>query len=359
MHRVVHLITTISRGGAENQLVTLVSEQVKSGREVTVIYLKGNPELSPVFRSAGAAVLDILAKKSFIRQIITLRKFLNYNECILHAHLPKAELLAAICARKNFLVISKHNSEQFFPKAPRFLSLLLARYVYRKSRQCVFISKAVLNFLLNNREVYSSKKNKVVYYGIATKKCKKSLKKHLENKITIGTIARIVDQKDYSTLIKAFKIYRDYNKHAKLLVFGEGNRQNEMIQLTKELRISSHVNWRGRTSRVGTAFRQMDIFVLASKYEGFGLVLLEAMQHSVPIIASRASAIPEVTGVKYPGLFQPGDVDDLVFKLKQAQAFAFLKSLISGYENRLSNFGASKMLRHIDSVYAEATKVDK
>ena len=40
MHKVVHVITTISRGGAENQLVTLVSEQVKSGREVMVIYLK-------------------------------------------------------------------------------------------------------------------------------------------------------------------------------------------------------------------------------------------------------------------------------------------------------------------------------
>jgi glycosyltransferase involved in cell wall biosynthesis len=357
MHKVIHVITTISRGGAENQLVTLVSEQVKSGREVTVIYLKGDPELSLIIRSTGAKVLDILAKKNFIRQIITLRKFLKGNECIVHAHLPKAELLSAICVRKNFLVLSKHNSEQFFPKAPRFVSFLLARYVYRKSQQCIFISKAVLIFLLNNREVYTNKKNKIIYYGVSPKKYENRLNKHLEKKVTIGTIARIVDQKDYATLIKAFKIYRDYNKHAKLLIIGDGNKKNEMVQLTKDLKISSNVDWMGRTNKISDVLKQMDVFVLASKYEGFGLVLLEAMQESVPIIASRTSAIPEVTGKSYPGLFQPGDVDDLVRRLKKAQTFEFQKLLVSRYKKRLVKFSASKMRSNMDSAYSDATKV--
>ena len=54
MTDVLHVITTINRGGAENQLVVLVREQVKSGLDVTVVYLKGEPELEQEFLAAGA-----------------------------------------------------------------------------------------------------------------------------------------------------------------------------------------------------------------------------------------------------------------------------------------------------------------
>ena len=49
MTNVLHVITTINRGGAENQLVVLVREQVKSGLDVTIVYLKGEPELEQEF----------------------------------------------------------------------------------------------------------------------------------------------------------------------------------------------------------------------------------------------------------------------------------------------------------------------
>ena len=59
MKSVVHLITTIARGGAENQLKVVVREQVRSGFKVKVIYLKDFPELRQELQNSGAEVINI------------------------------------------------------------------------------------------------------------------------------------------------------------------------------------------------------------------------------------------------------------------------------------------------------------
>jgi hypothetical protein len=63
---IVHLITTICRGGAETQLLTLVREQIKLGHKVSIYYLKGEPELELDFASAGASVHHLLSGENFV-----------------------------------------------------------------------------------------------------------------------------------------------------------------------------------------------------------------------------------------------------------------------------------------------------
>lgn len=72
--------------------------------------------------------------------------------------------------------------------------------------------------------------------------------------------------------------------------------------------------WLGRTDRIIESLKLMDCFVLASQYEGFGLVLLEAMSANIPIVASNVSAIPEVLGIEHPLLSTPGDPNDFAKK---------------------------------------------
>ena len=104
--KVTHLITTIERGGAEKQLLTLASEQVQSGLNVFVLYLKGKPDLRNEFEVAGVEVNNLLVGKSFLKQIFLLSKYLRKNPSPVHAHLPKSELLAAIVVTKKYLVFS-------------------------------------------------------------------------------------------------------------------------------------------------------------------------------------------------------------------------------------------------------------
>lgn len=354
MLEVTHLITTISRGGAENQLLTLVAEQNKCGRKIRIIYLKDKPELSKELVSAGAEVLDFIADRNPLYQIYLLRKFLKGKKVILHAHLPRAELIASLTGGPNILIATKHNTERFFPHAPKFVSRILARIVYYKFDKCVFISKAVMDYLSKIKEIQLGSKNIVVYYGIE-KNIKFKLKKQNEL-INIGTIARVVDQKDYPTLISAFTLFHKKFPETRLIIVGEGRAKNDIVKLTQNLGVDKFITWVGKVVDVNSLLNEMDLFILSSKYEGFGLVLLEAMQNMVPIIASNNSAIPEVLGKNYLGLFDTGDKIDLYEKMVSARSIDFRKKLVLGYENRLDKFGSGKMIANIENIYKELEK---
>jgi len=69
---IYHVITTINRGGAENQLLVLVAEQISKGYQVTIIYLKGNPELRNEFTNLGATVINSVSRFSVTVQPIAI-----------------------------------------------------------------------------------------------------------------------------------------------------------------------------------------------------------------------------------------------------------------------------------------------
>jgi glycosyltransferase involved in cell wall biosynthesis len=111
------------------------------------------------------------------------------------------------------------------------------------------------------------------------------------------------------------------------------------------------VKFLGRTPFIHTKISSWDIFVLTSRYEGFGMVLLEALQCGRPIIASNNSAIPEVLGQDYPWLFNTSDVSDLLQKIisliQDSNNFDFLRYA----ENRLHLFDPRKMALQLNAVY--------
>ena len=148
MTKVYHLITTISRGGAENQLVVLVKEQVKQGLEVHIVYLKGVAELEQELISAGGFVHHELVGKSPLVQPWHLARLIARENVIVHAHLPRAELVGLATVGNFRFIATRHNAESFFPGAPKFLSRFLSRLVERRATRIIAISNSVKEFLL-------------------------------------------------------------------------------------------------------------------------------------------------------------------------------------------------------------------
>ena len=163
--KVTHLITTIERGGAEKQLLTLTNEQVQSGIKVEVIFLKGKPELKKEFEESGVEVNQLLVGKNFLKQISLLSKHLRKNPSPVHAHLPKSELLTAIVVPKKYFVFTRHNSEPFWPGGPRIISNLLSKFVCKRASQGIAISNAVKSYLIKRGDITTDYTIDVVYYG--------------------------------------------------------------------------------------------------------------------------------------------------------------------------------------------------
>jgi glycosyltransferase involved in cell wall biosynthesis len=351
MQSVTHIITTIERGGAENQLLILVKEQIRSGRAVRVIFLKGNPELEQAFVTAGAVVIGSLKGRNPMIQVSQLVTILENNRrTILHCHLPRAELVTTLANLKIKypLVISRHNSETFFPGAPNFVARRLSRFVTARANFVVAISKAVHEFLIQNREISPKCPMGVVYYGYPRTDALPHLRQK-GAKIIIGTIARLAPQKDIPTLLKAFKNLYD-NKHYELVIVGDGVLKEELTRQAESMSLFN-VTWRGKVSDVSIELARMDVFVLPSLYEGFGLVLLEAMNAGVPILAARNSAIPEVLGENYPYLFETSNDIELTVLLRKIIDEDRYKLAELGFE-RLQHFTTTKMLENLDQVYA-------
>jgi glycosyltransferase involved in cell wall biosynthesis len=361
--KITHLITTIERGGAEKQLLTLAIEQVQSGIKVEVIFLKGNPGLKKEFEESGVEVNILLVGKSFLKQISLLSKHLRKNPSPVHAHLPKSELLAAIVVPNKHFIFTRHNSEPFWPGGPRIISNLLSKFVCKRASQGIAISNAVKSYLIKRGEIPTGYNINVVYYGFqknsptnsAGLKSIISLIQSQSSNFKIGTIGRLVPQKDYPTLLNAFSNVLKSAPKTDLYVVGEGYLQKELIKLSKTLGVNDKVHWLGKTEYVNEFLSKIDLFILSSKYEGFGLVLLEAMVAKKPIIAANNSAIPEVLGKIYEGLFSTGDANALAQQIKTAISDEnFSKRLVNSYSSQLDFFDPSKMNRNIENVYSNA-----
>lgn len=354
MTSVLHLITTIKRGGAENQLLVLVKEQVRSGLKVHVVYLKDEPELIQDFQEVGAIVHNELRGLKPFSQPFALRKLLHKEISIVHAHLPRAELVGLFCPAAFTFITSRHNAEPFFLNAPKFLSNLLARLVCYRAKAVIAISSAVKDFLLEQGEIKDMKKAKVVLYGYVPHFDSPRATKSSSGKIyNIGTISRLTDQKDIPTMLNAFKEYLATVPTARLFILGEGQLEKQLETMCSRMFAENTVAFLGRSSKIYEFLEKLDAFILTSKYEGFGMVLLEAMDAGVPIIASRNSAIPEVLGADFPGLCQTGNVSDFKAKMEMLNNKEYRQSILDQQKERLAIFDSSTMERKISSIYFE------
>jgi glycosyltransferase involved in cell wall biosynthesis len=361
--KITHLITTIERGGAEKQLLTLASEQVESGLKVEVFFLKGKLDLKNEFEESGVEVNNLLVGKSFLKQIFLLSKHLRKNPSPVHAHLSKSELLASIVVQNKNFIFSRHNAEPFWPGGPRIISNLLSKFVCIRAFQGIAISNAVRSYLIKRGEIPNGYTINVVYYGFqkdnSTNAAGLGLITNIMNgqssNYKIGTIGRLVPQKDYPTLLGAFSNVLKSLPNSDLFVVGEGYLQKDLIESSKSLGINDKVHWLGKTEYIKEFLSKIDLFILPSKYEGFGLVLLEAMVAKKPIIAANNSAIPEVLGKTYEGLFSTGDIEALAQQIKAAISDnSFSERLVKSYSSQLNLFDSSDMNRNIKNVYSNA-----
>ena len=122
----------------------------------------------------------------------------------------------------------------------------------------------------------------------------------------------IEPRKNLETLFKAFRIIRNKYDLDLIVAGGFGWRFEEIITIPQELGIERNVMFTGYTSEkdLSLLYNYAKLFILPSLYEGFGIPPLEAMACGTPVIASNASAIPEVVG-DAALLFNPHDHEEL------------------------------------------------
>lgn len=329
------------------------------GVQVKVVPLKGTPELLEEFLGLGVAVDLSLLRKNFLTQLlfITCKRM---KSDIWHAHLPQAELLLALTGKRK-VVASRHYGGKFYPSAPNFLSTFLSRVASRKASQIIAISDFVAMYLKNSREVSQLKVVSVVRYGFDQSEFNKGInfgddkKNRTERFVKFGTLARLSPEKDLETMIRGFSEYsKGVSDKPKLEIYGEGGERHELTRLINDLKLNQQVFLKGRTALVAKTLREFDCFILSSRFEGFGMVLLEAMAADLPIVCSRIPAALEVLGEDGAATyFATGNPTDLSKALEEIEK-QNQQTRHTQQQLRLELFRAGEMAESIMAVYRKA-----
>ena len=317
--KILHVITTLSVGGAEVHLWELLSGLSRAKYHIELAYFKEEAQearsMVEDFRGLGIPVHDLggtarLSAKA-LGGLFGLISKNRYD--LVHSHLFRADLYASL-ALLFFpgikLVNSVHNPEDFYT---RKLVSLAARFAAARQSRTVVISKAVEAHLARHLKIPPLKMD-LIYYGLKPKN-KTGLDFRKEYGIPpeaplVGTIGRLSRQKGHPVLIRAMTQVCREVPEARLIIVGHDDQglRPDLEASIRALGLEGRVILAGFRDEVPDIMATLDLFCLPSLWEGFGMVLIEAMAEARPIVASSVGSIPEVvedgeTGVLVP----PGD----------------------------------------------------
>jgi len=367
--KILHISKMKGVSGSENHLLTLLSGLNKERFEVHLFILAESRHVPLLhdyrnrLQQAGVVVSIFVTTKYINLSLLwKLRKYIIRERFhIVHTHLIHADCYGTIAAKLagvSTVISSRHNDDRF-----RHYKLLIGlnRLLARWHSKIIAISDWVAKF---TQEVEGIPAEKIVriHYGLQPEKLMKSADKQYvrqqfqipEGVPVIGTIGRPAVQKGHTYLLQAVKQVKAHFPELCVLIIGEGELRSELEKQSKELGLESNVIFTGYRNDAIKLLAGFDFFVFPSLWEGFGLVLLEAMALKKAIVASNVSAIPEsVIDGKTGILVPPKDTEKLAEAILTLLHNDELNRCMgeSGYKHLQKNFSVQKMVHAAETLY--------
>jgi len=281
--RISFIIDQMRTGGAERVIANLSNQFVSQGHNVSVIMLNENAEQS--YYPVDSRVHLIPVKREY-RKNNPIKKILLLRHCIRSArpeiiisflhHINVYAYFASLGLRIPHIV-SERNDPRLSPK--RVLIRLLRNFVFNSVDGCVFQTGGAKSFfsarLQEKSEIIP---NPVVLMYEPTD--------HFEREKKITAAGRLVPQKNYGMMLRAFYAFSEKYPDFKLVICGEGSARSSVEDLIRELELESRVKLLGQVANPHEIMHNSVAFALSSDYEGMPNALLEAMALGVPSVSS-------------------------------------------------------------------------
>jgi glycosyltransferase involved in cell wall biosynthesis len=303
--RVLHIVTTLDVGGAEGQLLEVLSRLDRTRFDLSLAWLKGGGELAPAFERSGIVTRCLGMRRTLDPAVFrtALHLVRRTRPHVVHTHLMKADLVGALAARLAgvpVLLSTKHNEDRHLHVPPVALAALGVACL---SDRVVVISDAVRRHLARTTRLPDRRMTRIHYgypapaNGPDREAARRALRLELDladDCPVVATVGRLVPQKGIFDLVKAAALLRDAEPMARYVVVGRGPLRRSLAARIEELGLDGIVRLVGFRRDVGRVLAGADLMALPSHWEGFGVVLMEAMAAGTPIVATRVGAIPEV-----------------------------------------------------------------
>lgn len=291
-------------GGAERVMYYLACEFVKRQMSVDMVLVKAEgrflEELPSEVRVIDLASSGVL--NSFPRLV---RYLLKERPRSLLATQIHSNIIALLAKRLSGVSTKLVVREANILKSPskqkssfrRYVILKLARYCYPWADSVVAVSQGVADDLMQYIRL-PREQITVIYNPIERSRLLKLASEKInypwfdtgEPPVVLG-IGRLSEQKDFETLIRAFKIVRE-KIQARLIILGEGELRPVLETFITELKLDKDVVLPGHVSNPYVFLKHASVFVLSSKWEGLPNSLIEAMAIGIPVVATDCHSGP-------------------------------------------------------------------
>lgn len=300
---------------AANSIHTVrwVNSLVEKNIEVYLVSLKNHFEddRNPISKKVKIIYLPINGIKGYYLNYIFLKNLIKkLTPDIVNAHyLSGYGTLARLVNFQNTLVNVWGSDIYDFPQK----NIINKKIIQKNILKIKYIA-STSNVMANEIKKYLKKEKqiKITPFGIDTKVFVpggRNESNDSSNEIVIGIVKTLREKYGIEYLIRAFGILIKSNKNKKLrlVIYGEGELKNYLEGLCRELEISNFVEFKGYISNelVAKALTTLDIFVVPSIYESFGVSAVEAMSCEIPVVASDADGFTEVIENEITGFIVP------------------------------------------------------
>ena len=355
--RILYVTTSLGFGGAEKLILYYLKELDKSKYEFFVCCLREKPEDLLQDYSNYAEVINLKIRNKFNPSTIfkLLKVFKKLKPDIIHTHLFQPRVYTSIVRlfyNHSVFITHKHNNVNLRKHHIFILMEMFANLSYKK---IIAISKSVKDSL-KRFEFIPDEKIYVLPNCINFNDFRKNVdyKENTDKKqLVIGVVGRLERQKGIKYLLMAMKYILSKFPNARLEIIGDGSLYSELKEISVKLGISNSVIFFGKFANVIPFYNKMDVFVLPSIYEGFGIVLLEAMASGVPVVATNVEGIKEVVIDSKCGLLvlpeNPESIAKAVLTIIENQNLR--KSLISEGVKRAQLFDVQEHVMKLDKLY--------
>lgn len=301
---ILYIITGLGIGGAEKVTVDLANLMQEKGNNVAILYLYGdNQYTSLICKSIFVKGLSMSkTPKSLYLSLVKARDILKkFQPDVVHAQMFHANIFA------RFL--------RFFYKIPFLICTEHSKNIESKFRMRLYqitdflsdvntnVSKEATEYFISHH-AFSHLKSFPMYNGIYLENFEKSNESRLvlrkkngleSDEFVFLNVGRLVQAKDQASLLLAFSDFlKTYKLNAKLVIVGDGPLRDSLCNYINDLDLLDNVILAGFHSNVSDYYKASDCFVLSSLWEGFGIVLAEAMSCGLPVITTDAGGCREV-----------------------------------------------------------------
>lgn len=329
--KVLVCIPCLMTGGTEIQTLNLVQALIDGGHNVvTVCYFEYSDAMVSRFKDAGSEVVCLSPdgkRVSGLKGIIFLYKGLKklikeHRPYIAHVQYMAPGAIPIILLRMlgmRNIIATVHTAADIYP------NLRLVHFIQKYCvRAFTCITELAEKSFFGSSQLYDDnlilkRRNHFTIHNALPKSFEiLSVPKNFGNVITIGVVSRIEKIKGMDLVIPAYAMISRHHPGTRLIVVGDGTLKDRMAKQARELNCNSNITWAGRQpqEKLSDWYRQMNIVLMPSRSEGFGLTAIEAMAHGCIVVASRTGGLPEVVKDMETGLLhKPESVEDISEKV--------------------------------------------